>query len=618
MARGGRARGGGDGRGTFAARRAGSSAPGLKSTRPVPRVQPAHSAGQRADRAGVSRGIRGRGKIDRHADTARSSRLAAFATLGTVLAVFGFIAAWDYLPLTDLPNHIARLTVASGRSEVLSRFYDYDFVLTTNLAVDALWLLVSAWGNDAVTFANLAMAFYGANFVLSVCVLSRVVHGRWSIWPLSSVLLVMNSVFFWGFQNYLFTVPFALHGLALWIALEGRTMRLRLAIFLPYAFLLLLGHVMAFVILPLCILGLEMQRLVLTRRGARWNDLRQRLPLALPFLLPLVYYVAIESLLGPKPYEQDTGFGSLRYRFAGLLTGFGPKVDSGAVLLVTIGFLVLIVFAVVFVVALARPASGLRLAPSGRGPVAALLLLSLFVPATISGVALIHIRYPFVLVALLLGFTSWTALRPVALVLISVLFVSLSLLQYGAAGNFFRWFNDEMADLEAVMDTLPPGSILLPLVKDEGVTATNNKLHLQAYAVPRAEAFVPTLFQGTHGLRVRPEYRDIASPVWNAVRASVVLHPQCARSVPEFSRTRRPYWLFWEERFTHVLALDPLPSRLLTGTGLACMSGAGSVSVYTAPLGRATMPGTAARSDGCKVLDETPTCYFHHHPNPWD
>ena len=125
------------------------------------------------------------------------------AAVVCALLLFPLVQA-TYLPLTDLPNHIARHTIMAEVGQAgggaLAEYYTSQFVIVPNSAVDLLWRLLGYPG-DAVTFSHRMMSFAAINLFLSAVVLARVIHGQWTAWSLASGLMVYNCTYLFGFQN---------------------------------------------------------------------------------------------------------------------------------------------------------------------------------------------------------------------------------------------------------------------------------------------------------------------------------------------------------------------------------------------------------------------------------
>lgn len=83
-----------------------------------------------------------------------------------VVAVTLPILANPYLPLVDLPNHIARHFIAANPQSALNQYFDYKLDLTPNSAVDLLWTL-AGHPSDAVRFSHFVFCIYAANLVAS-------------------------------------------------------------------------------------------------------------------------------------------------------------------------------------------------------------------------------------------------------------------------------------------------------------------------------------------------------------------------------------------------------------------------------------------------------------------
>ena len=87
--------------------------------------------------------------------SAVSLPLLGFAGVALMVAIP--ILAHPYLPLVDLPNHIARHHVAVALDGPLARYYSYHVSLVPNSAADLAFMLFGDPANP-LRFAQLTMA----------------------------------------------------------------------------------------------------------------------------------------------------------------------------------------------------------------------------------------------------------------------------------------------------------------------------------------------------------------------------------------------------------------------------------------------------------------------------
>ena len=472
--------------------------------------------------------------------------LAAF--LLTSLAAALPILAHGHLPLVDLPNHIARLHIAAtGGEGALGEYYEYTLSLVPNSAADLIWHALGHPG-DAARFAQVLMAIYAVNFIAAAMVLGRVVHGRWTAWPAVAALLVYNGPFFYGFQNFVFSLPFALYGLALWLALERRGLAARLAVFAAYGLALYLMHLFAFAILAIAAFGREAQ-VALERRGPLAPRAGRLCLLMLPFALP-VLWLAYSILTGPpNPVPGTTFYSGARAAFQGLISPVMNSAVDGLPVMRALGYGGLALLAVC---ALSFPfRSGPRLSLDRRlwGPAAALLLAAILAPFSLHGVAWVQIRVPVMVVAVLVAGSAWRGLSARQVVVLTLAFASIIAARGLQFERYAAEHGAEMRDMAAVTETVPPGARVLSL-RGVGMWTDERRYHVDAHLVGWREAFVPTLFQGTHALSLKPEWRDSAHYQLQPLDMRFAVDKDLASITPTFVQD-------WEEKFTHVLLLDP-------------------------------------------------------------
>ncbi len=492
------------------------------------------------------------------------------ATVFAVLIAIVPILLHPYLPLVDLPNHIARHYIAATPGTALDAYYSYTFAMKGNSAGDLLWLAVGQHITDVYTFSKLLMALYAANFLLSASVLARVLHGRWSIWPLATLLLVFNAPFFWGFQNFVITVPLALYALAAWIHYEGARPWLRAILFIPVAFVLYQLHILGFVVLLFGAFGREVHRVF--EAGRQWlQHLLRHSVSALPFLFPLgiAFWGALTA--EPNEYGDFTRYGSLQDRLDMLMSPIDAVSNDGSVALTFFGTLSLAALLVAFLTL--RKKSGLRLvlAPRALGPILALAVLSLAIPSILDGVALVQIRFPFVMAAVAIAGTSWHGVDQRKAIAVFLVFAVIALGRSVTVERLTARYSADMQDLSAVLSDLPKGARLFPI----RMSASRIDWHLQAHAVPQANAFVPTLFRGAHALQIDAAWQHIAAAQGMSIPAHLI-SDESSNVLSDVSG----FWDNWEREFTHVLALDNLDEDLVASRDLQLLSRQGRYEAY--------------------------------------
>ncbi|MEO1638210.1 MAG: hypothetical protein AAFU41_03050 [Pseudomonadota bacterium] len=489
-----------------------------------------------------------------------------------VLVVTLPILLHPHLPLIDLPNHIARHYIAANPGTALDAYYSYSFAMNGNATGDLLWLAVGQHLTDVFTFSAYLMSVYAGGLVLAAFVLGRVFHGYWSIMPLAAVLVVFNTPFFWGFQNYLLTVPLALFALAAWLHFEGARPWARAIAFLPVSYLLFQLHILGFLIFLVSAFGREVQRLVMA--GRFWLDhLKANLVLAVPFLPP-VGLILWRVLTGARnAYGNRTAYGSWDDRQA-MVTSLVDTVETTGTRSLSLTGTVVMVLLAGIVLFLARQ-GGVRLRLSSRalGPAIALLILCLAIPATLDGVGFVHVRFPFVLLVVLLAGASLHGATPRGAVMIFAIFAVAALGRSAAFERYAAEHSADMADLSVVLDAVPDGARVMPIRAISGVG-----WHVQAHAVPQAEAFVPTLFLGAHALSVSDKWKDLTAAQGISVSARNVLGPE---KLPDDRLFR--YARGWRENFTHALIVGNLSEEMRTGENLRLLARAGRFEVYAIP-----------------------------------
>lgn len=504
----------------------------------------------------------------------RNSLVLASFLIITAITLWPILSN-QYLPLVDISNHIARHYILTyGESSILSQYYTANFAIVPNSAADLIWYLCSE-KISVVAFSQFIMAGYAVNLIASIIVLSRIINGYWSLWPLTAALMVFNGNFFWGFQNFLFSVPFAIWGLSLWFLTEKYSTKLRLIVFIPFVALLYFMHFFAFAAMAIMIFGREIQLLGLAEKNLRKQVLSQGLIMSVPFLLPVMHLI-FEKLVGDLSRQSSFTkmMSSTNDQLNALLSILSYSQDSFRVKIISL--ILILGMLCLFMTTLFKLSPRLGMDSRMKGPIFALTVAAFCSPSWLNDVALVHIRLPFIIIILMIASTHWVGLTQrtgLALAMIITIIIFGRSLQ---VENMASRHTAEVREFIEVIQNLPEGARLLPL-RAPGKAQSEKRLnHLQAYAVIERHAYVPTLFQGVHMLSVKEPWRRISHPHW---RALDIIY---ARN-PEFSAgyyAQPQYWTNWQQDFTHAVLLDPIDKDLIEDLPLHKISEKGRFTLF--------------------------------------
>jgi hypothetical protein len=419
----------------------------------------------------------------------------AFALLLALTAVPIFSTVLP--PLVDYPNHLARMHLLAEGGDA---FYAVRWLALPNLAQDLIVPpLTRVISLDLAAKLFLVMVF--ALMAGGAMWLNRIAAGGWRLWPLLGFLLLYNRIFLWGFVNYLFGVGVALCGTALWLALEERRWWLRVLASSLVALACFFSHIAALGFYGLVILGVEVPSALTEARLRRWRALGRRISIAAPqFAVPAALLLAVRNV---------SPAGSISY------AGLWRKAD--------LLFSVFDNYARAFDIASFALFMGLigglawtrRLGLVPRLACAAGLVFAayLLLPSQMHGGYGADRRLPIALFLLLVAasapkFPNRRLAAAIGIVAASVLIVRLGLIEriWREADRVY------VADLAGI-DALPRSS-RLAIAHPAGLfhVVPVPEVHLAVLAIPRREAFVPTLFAipGQQPVALRPAFAALA------------------------------------------------------------------------------------------------------------
>jgi hypothetical protein len=476
---------------------------------------------------------------------ARSTALLAL-TYAVVLALL----AWPLVSVTnpllaDYPNHLARQFVADqvANSETLARYYFVRDVFYPYQAMDLIvGLLRPLLGLEGAGKAFLILSALMP--MAGVVALSRALHGRIGLWPIVSALFAYNLLLSWGFTTYLFSVGLALMGFAGWIATERLAWLPRLAVFSVVSVVIFCAHPFGFGGFALLVGGWELGR----TPAWSWHELRQtfkRLCLAgLQFIPALLIAGQIQ---GADFGNDATEFGSVKSRLVAWLSPTLFVIHSSE-------------FAVTGVLLLAFGAAmhkGL-LAFDRRmaWPLGTVALAAALMPQTLSGIYLVHMRLPLLLVLLLIG--SYRVVpQPSRIVAVAAAIVATTLLfRTTVAADKLAVADQEIAELRAAGAALEEGARILPVLAEGNVGTLRpyHYWHAAAYLTIDRSAFYPLLFS-FFNIDVVPASKSSAAPATSPVAFDIFATPPGERERVR-PRGQPRYWANWRQAFDYVIVFD--------------------------------------------------------------
>jgi len=449
-------------------------------------------------------------------------------------------------PLIDYPNHLARvrLLIEGGNA-----FYAVRWAPLPNLAQDLI-VPALAWLMPLELASKLFLVMVFGVTTAGTIWLNRVATGVWRMWPLLAFLLLYNRIFLWGFVNYLFGVGVALCGIALYLALERRTWRLRVLASSLVALLCYFSHIVAFGFYALVVFGVEAPLAVAELRRRDWRALARRAAIAgTQFLVPAVLLVS---------FRQSAESGPINYarflRKADLLFNVFDNYDR----VFDITCFALFVGLFVWLAA----AGQLRMAPRLASAAAAVFAAYLLLPSQMyEGSGLDH-RLPPAMFLLLVASCSPRFPSRCYGIAIGILVASALIIRVAIIERL--WLQADRvysADLAGI-DLLPRGAKLAVAYPSRAVNfAPAPELHLAALAIPRRDAFVPILFAlpTQQPIVMRPLYLALAK----TARPEHLWSAFVEGDASELATPAPGFWQYDFVAFTDNQPVHVLPSRCL-------------------------------------------------------
>jgi hypothetical protein len=325
-----------------------------------------------------------------------ASMVALFFAVILAIALVPILTT-EILPLTDVPNHLARAYIINNLSsnETLRSYYATHWdLLRRPLSVQSTDFLFPPLYKLFGPFITVRI-YVAVTFLLlagGVAALHAALFGRIGLWPAVSTLFFYNLLLAWGFVSCLFAMGLALLMFAGWISTARWPVLHRLLLFTAATLVLLYCHFFVFATYAVMVGTYELARVRQDSSISKTNRVRTLAISATPFMVPLG--LAINSLFFSSGGTTFTQFGSIYNKIQAALSPVAMYVNA---------FDIVFALAILALWLLLRHMRSLRSSPLTRAPFLALLVLAIITPNRLFDVWGADLRLPTFLVLMGIG-----------------------------------------------------------------------------------------------------------------------------------------------------------------------------------------------------------------------
>lgn len=498
----------------------------------------------------------------RHSDSLRE----AWIDTGIALLCILPLLLTAHLPLSDLPNHLARQYILRdwATSPSLQMFYLIHWRLVPNLALELFVLGARVFmpldaAVRAFCIATVLLLFFGTRLV------NRTLSGNTSRAYRLTPLLCYGGPFQSGFLSYCFGVGLSLLLFGAYLRMRTRSAPVLGAVVALSGFVVLLCHMAAFGLFTLAVGGCEVAHAA-TISGADRHRLAAETVrrLALPMGC-LASVLAAFVGLGPSGSHNaavnaassiihfDLVKGKARSVFA--IIGFSSRLLEGGLLV-----LALAGFASAFL------GKVIRSTPVGTTVFAAMLTAWLLLPDVAGGSALIDYRIPWAVSFFVLASIVPASQYARFSLALSLYTGVLAVARIALISGFWLTWEPSLSEIDRALSGVPVGTRLFVIKgdfsKDEPFRAPDLD-HVASYVVARRQGFEPGIFAGFPGqiLDFQPRYEQL----WTDANFVSELPSALDHVQPEYD---------------YVLVLLPTYARLSAGLPLHCEASGNVFDLY--------------------------------------
>ncbi len=399
----------------------------------------------------------------------RGWRGVAFEVAMAAMAVAALVPIWrpEWLPLQDLPQHLAAIRVIGDFAHPELRFE--EFFRLTPLQTQylgyygAVWILSWVFEVGVANRLFLSMCLVGTPYAMRYLLaeLGRPRYLVWFVFP-----LLYNTFLLLGFVNFIAAVPLMLFGLGLAVRLRDEFTTGAAVGLGVVGLICFFMHVVPFAFLAIGTAAVGLG-------GSVRATLRRWLP-----MLPAGIVSIAWTFFSPAGTSATEAVGR-----GGEYRGWATALEELPDWLInltpqSLDERLLVVYAVVVVIAIVAGAWGGRGSGEGRGlSVPLAQRIGFLAPLAFVGYFVLPISYDWIwpisprfgLLGLVLLIPALPAARRVPAHVISLLLVGVTVVQFSHVGEQFRAFSQrEVGNLEEAIEAIPPGRRVAGLIFDRG------------------------------------------------------------------------------------------------------------------------------------------------------
>jgi hypothetical protein len=434
----------------------------------------------------------------------------ANAGWATSLGVVGSLTALAILPvffveipaMVDYPNHLARMyLLAATGSPNENPYYTVMWKLCPNLAMDIIVPAMARFTNIA-TATKAFLVFSQVLVVSGAVVLEMAVKRRHEFAGFAAALALYCVPFAWGFLNFEFGTGLALWGIASWIALENRSLYVRLGVHSLFVFCIFVSHLVAFALYGTIIGLYELYRIHIRKFDAKQTSLIIAL-LAGPAAVLLGY---VFLLGGAQAWNGNTEWdiANKARSITEVFNGYSIGISA---------FNFIVVFMLAYVLFRSR---SLKFMPQGKWIAVGFLVAFLAVPFQALGGTFSEVRVVIAAILIIPAFLLFTPTSQAISFLPPLALSVIALLNAGHAATIWIAYQPEYDRLKASFQLIERGAFVLVGQSSKESDLLDDLTEKPMYHAPvlaayYAKAFVPSLYTipGQYVFQVRPEFKRL-------------------------------------------------------------------------------------------------------------